>query len=192
MLPLHTVRCCRYPFTACEVLCCELEAVFNTLLEDAALMQLLFSLLDRPAPLDCKTAGYFGRVVGNLLLRKGAEMLDYMQKEGTPLLTKLVKHVDTTSIADIIKRMVGADDQSSLMGSPSAAMSPWLASTPLLELLLERLNASNSPEAQSNSADILSSTANSQPSPLAAKLAEPVAVTALVRQNVAGAAGVIA
>jgi serine/threonine-protein phosphatase 6 regulatory subunit 3 len=55
------------------------EAVFNTLLEDAELMELLFTLLDQPAPLSCKTAGYFGRVVSHLLLRKTAEMMQYLQ-----------------------------------------------------------------------------------------------------------------
>lgn len=65
----------RYPFTSCEVLCCEVEAVFNTLLEDEELMALLFSLLDQPPPLSAKVAGYFGRVVGLLLLRKTNEMM---------------------------------------------------------------------------------------------------------------------
>lgn len=69
----------RYPFTSCEVFCCEVEAVFNTLLEDADLMRLLFSLLDAEPPLSCKTAGYFGRVVSHLLLRKTNEMMQYFQ-----------------------------------------------------------------------------------------------------------------
>ena len=56
-----------------------MEAVFNTLLEDAELMRLLFSLLDSDPPLSCKTAGYFGRVVSHLLLRKTNEMMQYFQ-----------------------------------------------------------------------------------------------------------------
>lgn len=53
--------------------------MFNTLLEDVQLMQLLFSLLDSDPPLSCKTAGYFGRVVSHLLTRKTSEMMQYLQ-----------------------------------------------------------------------------------------------------------------
>lgn len=69
----------RYPFTACEVFCCEVEAVFNTLLDDAELLALLFSLLEQESPLSAKTAGYFGRLVGHLLLRKTSELMQYIQ-----------------------------------------------------------------------------------------------------------------
>ena len=70
---------CRYPFTACEVFCCEVEAVFNTLLEDPELLALLFSLLNQEPPLNSKTAGYFGRLIGHLLLRKTTELMQYLQ-----------------------------------------------------------------------------------------------------------------
>ena len=174
---------CRYPFASCEVLCCELEAVFNTLLEEAGSMKLLFSLLDSPAPLSSKVAGYFGRVVGSLLLRKGSEMLQYFQQEGDALLEKLVAHLDTTSVADVVKRMVGADDGTSVM--PLPAMTQWLAETPLVELLLSRLGSGHSAETRANAADILSATAHAQPSPLAFKLAERACVTTLMQHALA-------
>ncbi|GFR52286.1 hypothetical protein Agub_g14820, partial [Astrephomene gubernaculifera] len=160
-------RTYKYPFTSCEVFCCEVEAVFNTLLEDADLMRLLFSLLDSDPPLSCKTAGYFGRVVSHLLLRKTNEMMQYFQ-ENPHFLEKLVNHVDTTSVTEIVKRLVGADEQSSIMFMPSYAQ--WLADTPLVNLLLNRLGSSHSVEVQTNAADILSAIAHTQPSPLAAKL----------------------
>ncbi|KAG1666584.1 hypothetical protein FOA52_000551 [Chlamydomonas sp. UWO 241] len=188
----------KYPFTSCEVLCCDLEAVFNTLVDDDGLMKLLFSLLDGDSPLSCKTAGYFGRVVGNLLMRKGPEMLMYLQGEGNPLLEALVKHthththqgegnpllealvkhVGTTSIADVIKRLLGADDQTGMLPPPQ--MAAWLADTPLMGLLLERLSRGYPSEVQVNAADILSSTAHTQPSPLASKLTEPACIDALM------------
>jgi serine/threonine-protein phosphatase 6 regulatory subunit 3 len=164
-------------------LCCELEAVYNTLLEETETMKLLFSLLDAPAPLASKVAGYFGRVVGSLLLRKGGEMLQYFQQEGDALLEKLVAHVDTTSVADVVKRMVGADDGTSVL--PLPAMSQWLAETPLIDMLLSRLSSSHSSETQANAADILSATAHSQPSPLAMKLAEHACVTTLMTHALA-------
>ena len=166
----------RYPFTSCEVFCCEVEAIFNTLLEDAELMKLLFSLLESPAPLSCKTAGYFGRVVGHLLLRKTTEMMQYMQ-DNPAILDKLIVHVDTTSIADILKRLVGADEQSSMLFLPVYAQ--WLSETSLVDLLLSRLAQNNSGEAQTNAADILSAIAHTQPSPLASKLTKEESITSL-------------
>ena len=35
----------KYPFAACEIFCCEVEGIFNTLLEDDDLLALLFSIL---------------------------------------------------------------------------------------------------------------------------------------------------
>ena len=146
-------------------------------------MNLLFSLLDSTAPLNSKAAGYFGRVVGSLLMRKGIEMLQYFQQQGDALLEKLVMHVDTTSVADVVKRMVGADDGASVM--PLPAMAQWLSETPLISLLLSRLSSSHSTETQGNAADILAATAHSQPSPLAFKLAEHACVNTLMEHALA-------
>ncbi|KAL6757992.1 SIT4 phosphatase-associated protein-domain-containing protein [Haematococcus lacustris] len=174
-------RAYKYPFTSCEVFCCEVEAVFNTLLEDEELMQLLFSLLSQPAPLSSKTAGYFGRVVGTLLLRKTNEMMQYLQDKPA-ILAALVNHVGTTSIADIVKRIVGADDQASILFLPQYAQ--WLANTPLVDLLLARL-AEPSSDAQTNAADILSGIAHTQPSPLASKLTNDSCIAQLFQHAMA-------
>lgn len=169
-------RTYKYPFTACEVFCCEVEAVYNTLLEDADLMRLLFSLLDAEPPLDCKTAGYFGRVVGQLLLRKTNEMMQYCQ-ENPQILERLCGHIDTMSIADIVKRFVGADEHSSILFMPAYAQ--WLADTPLVELLLQRLAAGYSSDVQTNAAEVLSAIAHTQPSPLASKLTHDDSIATL-------------
>jgi serine/threonine-protein phosphatase 6 regulatory subunit 3 len=121
------------------------EAVFNTLLEDEDLLKLLFSLLDQQPPLSCKAAGYFGRVVGQLLLRKTNEMMQHLS-HNDEILEKLIHHVDTTSIADIIKRLVGADDHSSMIFSPMHTQ--WLADTPLINMLLDRLGPEYTPNVQ--------------------------------------------
>eukprot|EP00798_Chlamydomonas_sp_ICE-L_P031786 gene31784-6983_t len=168
-------RTYKYPFTSCEVFCCELDAVFDTLLEDVELMGLLFSLLDSAPPLSCKTAGYFGRVVANLLLRKGSQTIQYF-KDNPPLLMKLVSHIDTVSVADVIKRMVGADEQGP---TPDPAHAQWLSDADLISLLLAKLAHSTSADAQTNAAEILSAIANAQPSPLAAKLANEESVATL-------------
>ena len=61
-------------------------------------------------PLNCMLAGYFSRVVGSLLLRRTADTMAYLRRR-QELLPALVRHVDTTSIAEVLVRLVGADDQ---------------------------------------------------------------------------------
>ncbi|KAI8474021.1 MAG: SIT4 phosphatase-associated protein-domain-containing protein [Monoraphidium minutum] len=169
----------KYPFTACEVFCCEVEAVFNTLLEDEALLGLLFSLLDAEPPLSCKTAGYFGRVVGQLLLRKTNEMMQYLSNNDG-LLEKLVAHLDVTSIADVIKRLAGADEQSAMVFMPMHTQ--WLVETRLLDMLLERLGPGWPGDAVTNAADVLTAVAHTQPSALSAKLMQPASISALFKR----------
>jgi serine/threonine-protein phosphatase 6 regulatory subunit 3 len=161
------------------VFCCEVEAIFNTLLDDEKLLQLLFSLLDQPPPLSCKTAGYFGRVVGQLLLRKTNEMMQYMSNNES-ILERFMRQVDTTSIADVLKRLVGADDQSSMLFLPMHTQ--WLTETPLVEMLLARLGPEYSSDVQANAADILTAIAHTQPSFLATQLMQPKAIASLFQR----------
>jgi serine/threonine-protein phosphatase 6 regulatory subunit 3 len=55
-------------------------------------------------------AGYFSRVMGSLLLRRTQDVMQYLQRH-QDLLLQLVEHVDTTSIAEVLVRLVGADEQ---------------------------------------------------------------------------------
>lgn len=139
-------------------------------------MSLLFSFLDSPPPLSSRTAGYWSRVVSNLLLRKTNEAMQYLQaNEG--MLEKLARHIGTTSVAEVLKRLVGGDEQSSMLFLPQYAQ--WLADTPLVEMLLAQLSADSSADAQANAAHILSSIAHTQPSALASKLTSSESIAAL-------------
>ena len=90
----------RYPFAACEVLCCEVDAIFSALLDDPALLARLFGFLDAAGPLDCVRAGFFARSVTCLLMRRHADVMRYLQT-APAVLDRLVAHVDTTSIAEV-------------------------------------------------------------------------------------------
>ena len=157
----------KYPFAACEIFCCEVEGVYNSLLENDELLDLLFGLLDLPRPLNTMLAGYFARVVGSLLLRRSADLMQYLQRR-RDLLPKLVHHVDTTSVAEVLARLVGADDP---QGYPSAAALQWLAGTDLLGLLVQSLGPSAPAEGQANAAEVLAAVARSAASPLTRSMA---------------------
>ncbi|KDD72734.1 hypothetical protein H632_c2960p0, partial [Helicosporidium sp. ATCC 50920] len=64
----------KYPFAACELLCCEVDALLRALAGDDALLDALFSLVAREAAPDVMLAGYVSRVLGSLLARHGVEV----------------------------------------------------------------------------------------------------------------------
>lgn len=70
------------------------------------------------APLDCVTAGYFARVVGMLLFRRTGEVMAFLQGR-RHLLGRLVAHLDTASIFEILIRLTGAEEQTGLYLPPS-------------------------------------------------------------------------
>ncbi|KAL4434788.1 hypothetical protein ABPG77_005315 [Micractinium sp. CCAP 211/92] len=171
-------RSFKYPFTACEIFCCEVEGIFNTLLENEDVLAQLFSLLQAPRPLNCMLAGYFSRVMGSLLLRRTQDIMQYLQKH-QELLLQLVDHVDTTSIAEVLVRLVGADEQRAFLSTNHLQ---WLSDTNLLYMLLDKLQPGQPVEAQSNAAEILAALAQSQVSPLTRNLAEPQFLELLVER----------
>lgn len=67
-------------------------------------------VLQAERPLNCMLAGYFSRVMGSLLLRRTQDIMQYLQRN-QGLLGQLMGHVDTTSIAEVLVRLVGADEQ---------------------------------------------------------------------------------
>lgn len=170
-------RAFKYPYSACEVFCCEVDNIFCTLVEEEHLMALLFSLLDAERPLNCMLAGYFSRVVNSLLLRKTSETMKYLEARHEELLPKLLRHIDTTSITEIMVRLVGADEQTRVF--LHAASLQWLLDTPTLQLLLDLLGPDNPPDVQKAAADVLASIAETQLSPLARDLAKVEVMDAL-------------
>jgi serine/threonine-protein phosphatase 6 regulatory subunit 3 len=70
----------KYPYAACEIFACEVDGVFATLLDDMSLMGRLFGFLDTDQPLNAALAGYFGRVIGSLLMRRTGDLMSYIKK----------------------------------------------------------------------------------------------------------------
>eukprot|EP00232_Nephroselmis_pyriformis_P025297 CAMPEP_0182860884 /NCGR_PEP_ID=MMETSP0034_2-20130328/5186_1 /TAXON_ID=156128 /ORGANISM="Nephroselmis pyriformis, Strain CCMP717" /LENGTH=648 /DNA_ID=CAMNT_0024992755 /DNA_START=113 /DNA_END=2056 /DNA_ORIENTATION=- len=167
----------RYSFVSCEILCCEIDAIFTTLLEDEELMELLFSFLDKEDAKSCLRAGYFSRVVSCLLTRRTPDFTRYLQ-DRPPLLTKLVDEAESTSIAEILMRLVGADEQ--IMMFHSFALQ-WLESSPLLQQLCDKLSPEFPAGMHNNVSDILQAVARTIPSGLATKLSSPEYVGAMLK-----------
>ena len=90
----------KYAFTACEVLCCEVDQIYSALLDDEELVAKLFSFLDAPRPLNLTKAGYFARVVLCLLVKRSSEVVSFLEAHPA-IVERLVEHIDTTSIAEV-------------------------------------------------------------------------------------------
>ncbi len=90
----------KHAFTSCEVLCCEVDQIYSTLLDSEALLTKLYSFLDKPKPLNLTKAGYFARIVLCLLVKRSSEMLSYLEAHPATI-QRLVDHIDTTSIAEV-------------------------------------------------------------------------------------------
>lgn len=126
------------------------------------LLARLFAVLDAPRPLECARAGYFARVVARLLARRTAAVMAFLRARPEAL-TALVNHVDTASVAEVVARLMGADDA---MGLPARELA-WLRESGVLRALLEQLNPT-SPGVSSSSPVSSSSAASSSSASLVA------------------------
>ena len=173
----QTTRAFKYPYTACEIFCCEVEGIYNTLLENEDVLALFFSILDRKTrPLNAILAGYFSRVMGALLARRSSDIVLYLQSN-PEILNKLVYHVDTTSVAEVLARLAGADDPVGYCESPSVT---WLATTDILQLLVKSLRNDTPSEGQANAAEVLAAIARSTATQLTKSMANEVFMQELV------------
>ena len=87
-------------FKSCEVLCCEVNEMYSVLMHEEELLEKLFSFLDSPKPLNLTRAGYFARVVSCLLMKRGSEVLAFLEGRRS-VIDKLLDHIDTTSAAEV-------------------------------------------------------------------------------------------
>ena len=173
----QTTRAFKYPYTACEIFCCEVEGIYNTLLENEDVLALFFSILDmKTRPLNAILAGYFSRVMGALLSRRSSDIVLYLQSN-PEILNKLVYHVDTTSVAEVLARLAGADDPVGYCESPSVT---WLATTDILQLLVKSLRNDTPSEGQANAAEVLAAIARSTATQLTKSMANEVFMQELV------------
>ena len=181
-------RTFKYPFTSCEIFCCEVEGIYNTMLENDDVLDTLFGLLKQERPLNTILAGYFSRVVGALLARRAGEIVQYLKKKDD-ILKSLVHHVDTTSVAEVLARLAGADDPVGYSESPSVI---WLAETDVLELLVKSLGTDTPTEGQANAAEVLAAIARSTATDLTKSMASAEFMQQLVDSALAPHSGMAA
>ncbi|XP_048444766.1 serine/threonine-protein phosphatase 6 regulatory subunit 3-like isoform X2 [Pyrus x bretschneideri] len=166
-------RAFKFPFIACEVFTCEIDVILKTLVDEEELMNLLFSFLEPNRPHSAPLAGYFGKVVVCLMIRKTAPLMNYVQAH-EDVFRQLVDLIGITSIMEVLVRLVGADDH---VYPNFIDVMQWLAESNLLEMIVDKLSPTNPPEVHANAAETLSAITRNAPSALANKLSSPSFVT---------------
>ncbi|KQJ84657.1 serine/threonine-protein phosphatase 6 regulatory subunit 3 [Brachypodium distachyon] len=162
-------RIFRFPFIACEIFICEVDVIMKTLVEDEDLMNLLFSFLKPDHPHGTLLAGYFGKVVICLMLRKTLPLVNYVQ--GHPeIVGQLVDLIGITSIMEVLIRLIGADET---MYSSYADSMQWLDDIQVLEMIVDKFSSSDSAEVHANAAEILCAVTRYAPPALATKISSP-------------------
>ncbi|XP_073309780.1 uncharacterized protein [Primulina huaijiensis] len=159
----------KFPFIACEIFTCEIDSILKTLVEEEELMNLLFSFLEPNRPHPALLAGYFSKVVVCLMVRKTIPLMNFV-KVHQEVFQQLVNLIGITSIMEVLIRLVGTDDH---LYPNSLDVMQWLADSNLLEMIVDKLNASNTPEVHANAAETLCTITRNAPSPLSIKLSSP-------------------
>ncbi|KAF3679971.1 serine/threonine-protein phosphatase 6 regulatory subunit 3 isoform X1 [Capsicum chacoense] len=157
----------KFPFIACEIFTCEIDVILKTLVDDEELMDLLFSFLEPNRPHCALLAGYFSKVVVCLMLRKTIPLMNYVQTHHD-VFRQMVDLIGITSIMEVLVRLVGAD-----IYPNTKDVMQWLADSNLLEMIVDKLSPSSSPEVHANAAETLCTITQNAPSPLATKLSSP-------------------
>ena len=156
-------RWSKFPFAACEVFCCEVDAIFNTLFGSEHLMAKLFSIVGTDKLPDITLSGYFARVIKVLLVKRNQDMMDYLYNHQQTL-SHLANHLETTSMAEVVVFVVGAAEFSSNYATSDSLN--WLKQTNLTQEILNQMRSGNAKDAQKNAAAVLAAIARSQISPL--------------------------
>ncbi|KAF8048349.1 hypothetical protein N665_2556s0004 [Sinapis alba] len=132
-------------------------------------MDLLFAFLEPNRPHSALLAGYFGKVVICLMIRKTAALMNYI-KGHQNVFSQLVDLIGITSIMEVLVRLVGADDH---VYPNFPDVMQYLADSDLLEMIVDKLSQSCPPEVQANAAETLCAITRNAPSALATKLSSP-------------------
>ncbi|RLM93370.1 serine/threonine-protein phosphatase 6 regulatory subunit 3-like isoform X2 [Panicum miliaceum] len=162
-------RSFKFPFIACEIFTCEIDVILRTLVEDEELMDLLFSFVKPDHPHSTLLSGYFSKVAICLMLRKTAQLMNYVQ--GHPeIVVQLVDLIGITSIMEVLIRLIGADEN---IYSNYGDTMQWLENTDVLEMIADKFSSSDSPEVHANAAEILCAVTRCAPPSLATKICSP-------------------
>jgi hypothetical protein len=119
----------KYPNVASEILTTGAVGIMEVVLKDESLAQ-IWSMLDAPAPMNPILASYFSKVICMLLNKHPNVVTKYMYENGD-LFNKLISHLGTSAVMDLIRRMTTVDQ-----GYDEISLMQWLSADKQLVAVL--------------------------------------------------------
>ncbi|ORZ28877.1 SIT4 phosphatase-associated protein-domain-containing protein [Lobosporangium transversale] len=139
----------KYPFIACEVIACEVWAIFESALSNPDMLVRFWEFLDRPAPLNPVQASYFAKVIGVFLMKKTSEMLQFIKAQPN-VVSKLLTHMSTSSIMDLLLKIISMEESPDGKGTVQ-----WLSEQGLMPWLVNQLDPNFDGEVHSIASQVL-------------------------------------
>jgi serine/threonine-protein phosphatase 6 regulatory subunit 3 len=167
----------KFPYVACEILCCEIDTIFDAFFSNEALVEKLFSFLNRDTRLSTLLANYFTNVVNVMLTKRQVKTLDFIQVKDW-IVRRIIDHIGTAAILDFLLKLIGDEENHNL------ATQQWLARQNLVPLLIAKLDPKLDSEVHRNTSqalvDIITTAGTNQPTPLLDQLQEEAQMAALL------------
>ncbi|KAB1270190.1 Serine/threonine-protein phosphatase 6 regulatory subunit 2, partial [Camelus dromedarius] len=142
----------KYPNMACELLTCDVPQINDRLGGDEALLNLLYSFLDREPPLNPLLASFFSKTIGNLIARKTEQVIVIVfLKKKDKFISLVLKHIGTSALMDLLLRLVSCVEPAGLRQE----VLHWLSEEQVIQRLVELVHPSQDEDRQSNASQTL-------------------------------------
>lgn len=128
----------KYPLISCELLINDqLQAIVaDKLVSSATLMDKLYAFLKRDY-INPVLMSYYVKVIGSIITKKPQQFLDYIESRDVEFVELFVKHINISSIVDILRLLVTISDRNRAVD--------WLKKIGLIETLVKQFAAANAP-----------------------------------------------
>ncbi|KAM9572333.1 serine/threonine-protein phosphatase 6 regulatory subunit 2 isoform 2-T2 [Salvelinus alpinus] len=142
---LEEIKRFKHPNIACELLTSDVGVINDKLGGEKPLLDILYTFLEQPPPLNPLLASFFSKTIGNLITRKTEQVIFFLRgKEG--FLGLVLKHINTSAMMDLLLRLISCVDPAPLRQDTLN----WLNEERLAQRLIELIHPGKDKERQSN------------------------------------------
>lgn len=129
----------KYSYVASELLTSDNILISDAVVSDDAVMAIIFSFIEKSSPGNLNTivAIHFAKMIISLLKMRNAQTIEKMSKRETCIVSDILKHMDSSPIAELVVRILDSPDLETMCASstnkrPTDAALDLLAEADLL------------------------------------------------------------
>lgn len=126
----------KYMNIACEIIILDVDALLEKIACDVENLDIIWSFLDNPSPLNPLMASFFSKVLTMLICRKSQQTFDYLKSHDA--VNRLIVHIDISAIMELFIKIVTVVEQSEIRMD----ICNWLVEEKLVEKLIDYLHPS--------------------------------------------------